>query len=106
MDRQLVDQAGCGVVSLETSVRWWPVDQPTAAKDLMAQPGERLGHAEFRPGADELGVGVAEGGRFKIWTLTGARRVVASRAAGFLHWRVDGSAAIASSDPSAVLLIC
>lgn len=50
------------VVSIETSIRWWPVDQPSAAKELMAQPGERLGHAEFRPGADELGVGVAEGG--------------------------------------------
>ena len=93
------------VVSIETSLRWWPVDQPSAAKELMAQPGETLGHAEFRPGADELGVGVAEGGRFEIWTLTGARRVVASRAAGFLRWRVDGSAAIASSDPFAVLLI-
>jgi len=93
------------VVSIETSLRWWPVDQPSAAKELMAQPGETLGHAEFRPGADELGVGVAEGGRFEIWTLTGARRVVASRAAGFLRWRVDGSAAIAASDPFAVLLI-
>ncbi len=93
------------VVSLETSVRWWATDQSSAAKDIAAQPGETLGHAEFRPGTDELGVGVPGGGRFEIWTLTGQRRVVASRAAGFLRWRVDGTAAIASSDPNAVLLI-
>lgn len=93
------------VVSLSTSVRWWQVDQPSAAKDLPAQPGETLGHAEFRPGADELGVGVPEGGRFEIWTLAGQRRVVASRVGNFLHWRVDGTAAMASPDPTAVLLI-
>jgi len=93
------------VLSLPTSVRWWPVDQPNAAKELAAQPGETLGHAEFRPATDEIGVGVADGGRFEIWTLTGQRRVVASRVAGFLRWRVDGTAAIASSDPYAVVLI-
>jgi hypothetical protein len=59
------------------------VDQPSAAKDLAAQPGESLGHAEFRPGTDELGVDV--GTRFEIWTLTGGRRVVANSFQGFRH---------------------
>lgn len=91
------------VVSFPTSVRWWPVDQPSAAKDLTAQAGESLGHAELRPGTNELGVDV--GSRFEIWALTGGRRIVANSFQGFVHWRVDGSAAIASSEPSAVLLI-
>jgi len=91
------------LVSSSTSVRWWPVDQPSAAKDLTAQPGESLGYAEFRPGTDELGVDVGRG--FEIWTLTGGRRVVGNSFQGFRHWRVDGSAAITTSDPSAVLLI-
>jgi hypothetical protein len=91
------------VVSMQTSVLWWPVDQPSAAKELPSEPGEFVGHAEFRPGADEIGV--RAGGRFEIWTLTGQRRVVAVGAAGFVHWRVDGSAAIASSDSYTAVLI-
>lgn len=91
------------VVSLETTVRWWPTDQPTAAKELTAQGAERIGHVEFRPGRDELGVDVDSA--FEIWSLTGQRRVVAERTPGFLRWRVDGSAAIASSDPSSVWLV-
>lgn len=91
------------VVSMQTSVLWWPVDQPSAAKELPSGPGEFVDHAEFRPGADEIGV--RAGGRFEIWTLTGQRRVVAVGAAGFVHWRVDGSAAIASSDSYTAVLI-
>jgi dipeptidyl aminopeptidase/acylaminoacyl peptidase len=93
------------VVSAMTSIRWWPVDQPSAVTELQSQPGELLGHAEFRPGADEIGVHVPEGGRFEIWTLTGQRRVVATAVGAFVHWRVDGSAAIASSDPYTAVLI-
>lgn len=94
------------LVSNATGVRWWPTDQPAAAQDLPAGPRETLGHAEFRPGVDaEIGVEVLSGGRFDIWTLAGPRRVVAERVAGFIHWRVDGTAAITSSDPNTVLLI-
>jgi hypothetical protein len=93
------------VVSLPAAVRWWPLDQPNAMKDLPAQPGETLGRAEFRPGSDELGVEVPEGGRFEIWTLTGQRRVVASRVGNFRAWRADGTAAFGSPDPTVVLLI-
>jgi hypothetical protein len=93
------------VVSLSTGLRWWPVDQPSAAKDLPGQPGEKLGRAEFRPGTDDLGVEVPEGGRLEIWTLTGQRRVVASRVGNFIHWRADGTAAIASPGPDTVLLV-
>jgi formylmethanofuran:tetrahydromethanopterin formyltransferase len=44
-------------------------------------------------------------GRFEIWTLTGQRRVVANQVGSFVHWRADGTAAIVSADPTAVLLI-
>ncbi len=91
------------VLSLQTSIRWRPTDRPSAVKGSAAQAGETFGHAEFRPGADELGVDV--GSSFEIWTLAGQRRVVAARTPGFLRWRVDGTAAIASSDPFAVWLI-
>lgn len=91
------------VVSLQTSIRWWPTNQPSAAKEFTAQGTERFGHAEFRPGADEVGVDV--GSAFELWTLTGQRRVVAERTPGFLRWRVDGTAAIASSDPFSVWLV-
>jgi hypothetical protein len=91
------------VVSLQTSFRWWPTDQPSAAKEFTAQGTDRFAHVEFRPGADELGVDV--GSAFEIWSLTGQRRVVAQRTPGFLRWRVDGSAAIASSDPVSVWLV-
>lgn len=84
-------------------VRWWPVDQPQSAKDLMAQAGETLGRAELRPGSDEIGVDV--GGRLEVWSLSGQRRVVARQAGTFLDWRVDGTAAITSPDPSTVLLV-
>src|SRR5260221_6318221 len=91
------------LVSFPTSLRWWPMDQPSAAKELSAQPGESLGHAELRPGADELGVDV--GTRFEIWTLTGGGRGVAHSLQGVRRWRADGSAAITSSDPPAALLV-
>lgn len=91
------------VVSLQTSIRWWPTDQPSAAKEFTAQGTDRFGHVEFRPGADELGVDI--GSAFEIWTITGQRRVIAERTPGFLRWRVDGTAAIASSDPLSVWLI-
>ncbi len=91
------------VVSLQTSIRWWPTDRPSAAKEFTAQGPDRFGHVEFRPGTDELGVDT--GSAFEIWTLTGQRRVIAERTPGFLRWRVDGSAAIASSDPFSVWLI-
>lgn len=91
------------VLSLQTSIRWWPTDQPGAVKEFAAQGTDRFGHVEFRPGADELGVN--SGSAFEIWTLTGQRRVIAERTPGFLRWRVDGTAAIASSDPSSVWLV-
>lgn len=90
-------------VSLQTSLRWWPTDQPSAVKEFKAQSTDRFGHVEFRPGADELGVDT--GSAFELWTLTGQRRVVAEGTPGFLRWRVDGTAAIASSDPSSVWLV-
>jgi hypothetical protein len=87
------------------SLRWWPVDQPAAAKQLEADVSRgRAVFAAFRPGADELGVSVvaatvggpAPPGHFEIWTLSGPQRVV-SPTAGFSFWRVDGSAAIDGS---------
>ena len=62
------------VVSSDTSVRWWPVDQPAKSMELAAQQGETLGRAEFRPGTDEIGVDrVGPAGQFEIWTLTQSR---------------------------------
>lgn len=92
------------LVSQDAGVRWWPVDQPGAAKDLSGG-GARIGRAEFRPGADEIGVEVPEGGKLEVWSLSGQRRVVAERVGTFLHWRVDGTAAITSPDPTTVLLV-
>jgi len=89
----------------DTSLRWWPVGSPAAAKDLAAQNGEQLAFAEFRPGADEIGVDVPAGGRFEIWKLDGQRRVVATRVTGFRHWRADGTGAFVSPDPNTVLLL-
>ena len=87
------------------SLRWWPVDQPGAAKEMTAQSNSRVESAAFRPGADEIGVragapsasaGVPPPGHFEIWTLSGQQRVV-SPTIGFSFWRVDGSAAIDGS---------
>ena len=84
------------------AVRWWPVDQPAAFKELFADSGGRAEYAEFRPGTGELGVrvagsttslGVAPPGHFEIWSLAGPQRVV-SPTAGFTRWRVDGTAAL------------
>ena len=89
-----------------TFVRWWPFDQPQSAKDLPAQSGELLSRAEFRPGTDEIGVDRPNpSGQFEVWTLTGQRRVVATRVTGFVHWRVDGTAAIAAPGKDALVLI-
>lgn len=85
-----------------TLLRWWPVDQPADVHDL-SRPGDSLGHAEFRPGFDEVGVDV--GRNFEIWSLTGQRRVVGTSFQGFRFWRVDGSAAIVSSDQSGVFVM-
>ena len=84
------------------AVRWWPVDQPGAAKELLADSKGRAEYAEFRPGTGELGVrvlaatvgqGVPPPGHFEIWSLSGQQRVV-SPTAGFSRWRVDGTAAL------------
>jgi hypothetical protein len=89
-----------------TFVRWWPFDQPQSATDLPAQPGELLARAEFRPGSDEIGVDRPNpAGQFEIWTLTGQRHVVATRVTGFLHWRVDGTAALAAPGKDSLVLI-
>jgi hypothetical protein len=87
------------------SLRWWPVDQPAAVKEMSALNNSRVEYAAFRPGADELGVragapsasaGVPPPGHFEIWTLSGQQRVV-SPTIGFSFWRVDGTAAIDGS---------
>jgi hypothetical protein len=91
------------LVALPSAVRWWPVDQPATAIDLHAGAGEPIGRAAFRPGTDEIGADV--GRNFEIWTLTGQRRVVGTSFQGFQFWRVDGSAAIISSEPSTVSLL-
>ena len=85
------------------AIRWWPIDQPRAAKELLADSKGRAEYAAFRPGSDELGVsvgaasasaGVPPPGHFEIWNVsTGTQRVV-SPTAGFSVWRVDGSAAL------------
>jgi hypothetical protein len=84
------------------AVRWWPIDQPGAAKELLADSRGRAEYAEFRPGKDELGVrvaaattalGVPPPGHFEIWSLSGPQRGV-SPTAGFSRWRVDGTAAL------------
>jgi hypothetical protein len=83
------------------AVRWWPMDQPSAAKELIADSRGRADFAAFRPGTDELGVsvgaptvgGVPPPGHFEIWSLSGQQRVV-SATAGFSRWRADGTAAI------------
>ncbi len=92
------------LMNRQTGLRWWPVGSPSAAKDLPGR-GDQIAYAEFRPGADEIGVDVPAGGRFEIWTLDGAVRVVAMRVTGFSHWRADGTAAIVSPDPNTVLLL-
>jgi hypothetical protein len=92
------------------AVRWWPMDQPSAAKELIADSRGRADFAAFRPGTDELGVsvgapsvgGVPPPGHFEIWSLSGQQRVV-SATAGFSRWRADGTAAIDGTslvDPS------
>ena len=93
------------------AVRWWPMDQPNAAKELIAGSNGRAEYAAFRPGADELGVrvtaasasaGVPPPGHFEIWSLSGEQRIV-STTVGFSFWRADGSAAIDGTvliDPS------
>ena len=86
-------------------VRWWPSDQPAAARTIASTQNGRPELASFRPGApDELGVsiaapcvacqGVPPPGHFEIWNVaTGAQRVV-NATVGFQMWRADGSAAI------------
>ena len=93
------------------TVSWWPMDQPSARKDIVILNSSRVEFAAFRPGApDELGVRAqapSVGGpvpaHFELWNVaTGAQRAV-STTIGFEFWRVDGSAAIAGTtliDPS------
>jgi len=88
------------------AVRWWPMDQPSAAKELIADSRGRAEYAAFRPGSDELGVqvtapstapGVPPPGHFEIWnTITGKQRGFGP-SVGFDRWRVDGSAALSGS---------
>jgi len=95
----------------DPSVRWWPMDQPAAAKTIASIQKERPELAAFRPGSpDEIGVsaigpcvgcqggqGVPPPGHFEIWNVaTGQQRVV-STTAGFALWRADGTAAIQGS---------
>ena len=91
------------VAVTDPTVRWWPTEQPTAAKELTADSRGRAEYAAFRPGTDELGVnvsaptasaGVPPPGHLEIWNVTtGAQRVV-TPLYGFQFWRVDGSAAL------------
>jgi hypothetical protein len=87
-------------------VRWWPVDQPAAARELLADSKGRAEYAAFRPGSEELGVrvaaasasaGVPPPGHFEIWNVSTGKQRVVSPTAGFRFWRVDGSAAIDGS---------
>ena len=77
------------------AVRWWPVDQPSAAKEVLADLSRgRAEYAEFRPGTTEIGVSVVASstgpvgppGHFEMWDLSsGKQRVVScgpSRARG------------------------
>ena len=94
------------------SVRWWPMDQPGAAKEIVADSRGRAEYAAFRPGApDELGVrvvpptvgGAPPPGHFEIWNVSTGRQRGLGPTVGFQFWRVDGSAAIDGSsliDPS------
>lgn len=85
------------------AVRWWPVDQPSAAKEVRADLSRgRAEYAEFRPGTNEIGVSVAAAstgpvgppGHFEIWDLSSGKQRVVSPTVGFSRWRADGSAAI------------
>ena len=87
-------------------VRWWPVDQPAAAREILADSKGRAEYAAFRPGSEELGVrvaaasasaGVPPPGHFEIWNVSTGKQRVVSPTVGFRLWRVDGSAAIESS---------
>jgi hypothetical protein len=96
----------------DPSVRWWPMEQPSAAKTIAAEKG-RPELAAFRPGSpDEIGLSVTAPcvgcpgvppQHFEIWNIaTGQQRVV-SPSVGFQFWRVDGTAAIDGNlliDPS------
>jgi hypothetical protein len=91
------------------SVRWWPMDQLAAAKNINAPTGMRLEIASFRPGSpDELGVsvgapccpagqGVPPPGHIEIWNVSTGQQRVVSTTAGFALWRADGTAAIQGS---------
>ena len=89
-----------------TTVRWWPVDQPSSVTTISATGGETIDRAEFRPGADELGVQVTgagvhtgpDSGRFEIWSLNGQSKRKVTDLTGFARWRADGTAAFALDD--------
>lgn len=87
-------------------VRWWPVDQPSAAKEVLADLSRgRAEYAEFRPGTTEIGVSVVAAstgpvglpGHFEIWDLSSGKQRVVSPTVGFSRWRADGSAAISGT---------
>jgi len=93
-------------VTNATTVRWWLVDQPSSVTTISATGGETIDRAEFRPGADELGVQVTgagvhtgpDSGRFEIWSLNGQSKRKVTDLTGFARWRADGSAAFALDD--------
>ncbi|MDQ2951550.1 MAG: hypothetical protein M3R54_04745 [Chloroflexota bacterium] len=88
------------------AVRWWPVDEPSAVKEVHADLSRgRAEYAEFRPGTNEIGVSVVASntgpvgppGHFEIWDLSSGKQRVVGPTVGFSRWRADGSAAISGT---------
>ena len=93
------------LVVIGPGLRWWPMDQPAAGRDLQPDSKGRAEYAEFRPGTNEIGVSVAAAstgavgspGHFEIWDLSSGKQRVVSPTVGFSRWRADGSAAISGT---------
>ena len=92
---------GTGVLGVqdESVIRVWTLASYDAHTELGAEPGERIAFAQWKPGADEVVVLVAD--RLEIWPAKGGdRRVVARglRSASDLLVSSDGALAFVMHD--------
>ena len=87
------------------SIRWWPFDRFDQQTELKPPAGEGVFRASWRPGRDEIVVGIGPNGptttprsastqRLEVWGSQTGRRVVRD-AGGLAVVRVDGTAALA-----------
>lgn len=84
------------------TIQWWPFDRLAQQTELPSVRGDWIVNATWRPGSDELVVGVetvsAAGAgptapRLEVWPLQGGHRLVRS-SGGLLLVRTDGTAAL------------